>query len=200
MSLAQPVTNFHTASPPTQSSGSNVPDPESIYPLVIVTGTHNILHAASEVKTVKALINSSTSGVMTDNVSHMINCKDDSPILRECQRPPNSPQRTYCLSKAEAEEAIRFANRNTETGGGLLTVSLRPGLVFGERNTASLGKMVARQGKSRFQIGDGQNPYDFIYAGNLADAHLLSCGRWLMLRAKNHLRIPQPASTAKSST
>ncbi|KAL4789474.1 hypothetical protein BDV19DRAFT_396979 [Aspergillus venezuelensis] len=182
MSLAQPVAIFHNASPPTQSSDVPEPGPEVVYPLVLVTGAHNLLRAAAEVKTIKALINTSTSGVITDNVSDIINCEEDEPILWGQDRPPGSPQRTYCLCKTEYEEEIRFANRKPEYGG-LLTVSLRPGLVFGERDTGSLGKMisVARQGKSRFQMGNGQNPYDFIYAGNLADAHLVSA--WALLEA-----------------
>ncbi|KAL4961295.1 3-beta hydroxysteroid dehydrogenase/isomerase family-domain-containing protein [Aspergillus stella-maris] len=112
----------------------------------------------------------------------MINCKEDDPILWAQGRPLGSPQRTYCLCKADSEEAIRVANRNPENGK-LLTVFLRPGLVIGERDTSSLGKMiaVARQGKSRLQMGNGQNPYDFIYAGNLADAHLLAA--WALLEA-----------------
>lgn len=59
---------------------------------------------------------------------------------------------------------------------GVLTCSIRPGTVFGEHDAGTLGKMfaVAQQGRSKFQMGNGQNSYDFIYAGNLADAHLLS--------------------------
>lgn len=39
-----------------------------------------------------------------------------------------------------------------------------------------MGKMVAvaRAGRSRFQMGYGKNAYDFVYVGNLADAHLLA--------------------------
>ncbi|KAE8314228.1 hypothetical protein BDV41DRAFT_563872 [Aspergillus transmontanensis] len=118
MQVARPVTIFHTASPEFSDA------PESDYHRIIVDGAHHLLDAAVKVNTVRALVNTSTSG---DN-------------------------------------------------RGILTCAIRPSLAFGERDVGSLGKMfaVVRQGKARFQIGNGQNPYDFIYVGNLADAHLLA--------------------------
>ncbi|PIG89708.1 C-3 sterol dehydrogenase/C-4 decarboxylase family protein [Aspergillus arachidicola] len=89
----------------------------------------------------------------------------------------DAPEGNAHIASPTAEDAIQAANRN---GGrddqGILTCAIRPSLAFGERDVGSLGKMfaVARQGKTRFQIGNGQNPYNFIYVGNLADAHLLA--------------------------
>ncbi|RAO69024.1 uncharacterized protein BHQ10_005036 [Talaromyces amestolkiae] len=166
MQIARPVTIFHTASPEFSNA------PVSSYYHTIVDGTEHLLKAAINVRTVRALINTSTPGVINDNHSDLIDATEDLPILRYPQQ-----KRIYCLAKADAEEAIQAANRN---GGhddrGLLTCSIRPGLVFGEHDAGSLGKMfaVARQGRSKFQIGNGQNSYDFVYVGNLADAHLLA--------------------------
>lgn len=166
MQIVRPVTIFHTASPEFSNA------PVSSYHHIIVEGTQNLLNAAIKVGTVRALINTSTPGVINDNHSNLIDATEEMPILRYPQQ-----QRIYCLAKADAEEAIQAANRN---GGhddrGVLTCSIRPGLVFGEHDAGALGKMfaVARQGRSRFQMGNGQNPYDFVYAGNLADAHLLA--------------------------
>ncbi|KAI7973758.1 hypothetical protein EIK77_001821 [Talaromyces pinophilus] len=164
--IARPLTIFHTASPEFSNA------PVSAYYHIIVDGTHHLLDAAVKVGTVRALINTSTPGVINDNHSDLIDATEEMPILRYPQQ-----KRIYCLAKAAAEGAIQAANRN---GGhndrGVLTCSIRPGLVFGEHDAGTLGKMftVAQQGRSKFQMGNGQNPYDFVYAGNLADAHLLA--------------------------
>ncbi|KAB8256725.1 hypothetical protein BDV32DRAFT_160911 [Aspergillus pseudonomiae] len=166
MQIARPVTIFHTASPEFSDA------PESAYHRIIVEGAHHLLGAAVEANTVRALINTSTPGVINDNHTDLIDATEEMPILR-----PPRQKRLYCIAKADAEDAIKAANRN---GGrddrGILTCAIRPCLVFGERDVGTLGKMfaVARQGKSRFQMGNGQNPYDCIYVGNLADAHLLA--------------------------
>ena len=111
------------------------------------------------------------------------------PILH----PPHQ-QRLYCIAKADAEVAIQAANRNgNQDDCGILTCAIRPSLTFGERDSGALGKMfaVARQGKSRFQMGDGQNPYDFVYVGNVADAHLLAAHALLNAWGK-----PRPADAS----
>jgi sterol-4alpha-carboxylate 3-dehydrogenase (decarboxylating) len=166
MQIARPVTIFHTASPEFSDA------PVSAYHRIIVDGTHHLLDAARKVQSVRAIVNTSTSGVINDNHTDLVDGTEDMPILR-----PPQQKRIYCLAKADAEEAIQAANRN---GGrddrGILTCALRPCLAFGEHDVGALGKMVAvaRQGRSRFQMGNGQNPYDFVYIGNLADAHLLA--------------------------
>ncbi|KAL4938642.1 hypothetical protein BDV06DRAFT_231628 [Aspergillus oleicola] len=164
--LACPVTIFHTASPEFSDA------PVSAYRRIIVDGTRHLLDAAHAIGTVKAIINTSTCGVINDNHTDLINASEDLPILR-----PPQQKRLYCIAKADAEDAVQAANRNGGTSDtGILTCAIRPALVFGERDAGTLGRMfaVARQGRSRFQIGNGQNLYDFLYAGNLADAHLLA--------------------------
>lgn len=166
MQIARPVTIFHTASPEFSDA------PESAYRGIIVDGAHHLIDAAIKANTVRAIVNTSTSGVINDNHTNLIDATEEMPILR-----PPQQQRLYCIAKADAEDAIQAANRNGGQGDQqILTCAIRPSLAFGERDVGTLGKMfaVARQGKSRFQMGDGQNPYDFIYVGNLADAHLLA--------------------------
>ncbi|KAB8237106.1 uncharacterized protein BDW43DRAFT_307392 [Aspergillus alliaceus] len=122
--------------------------PESAYTRIIVNGTQHLL-------------NSSAKSEPRDAISPT----------------PKTETRVYCLAKADAEEAIQAANRN---GGcddhAILTCALRPCLTFGEHDVSALGRMVAaaRRGRLRFQMGNGQNPYDFMYVGNLADAYLLA--------------------------
>ncbi|KAE8364478.1 hypothetical protein BDV27DRAFT_172313 [Aspergillus caelatus] len=183
MQIARPVTIFHTASPGFSDA------PESAYQRIIVDGAHHLLDAAVKVNTVRALVNTSTPGVINDNHTDLIDTTEEMPILRPAQQ-----KRVYCIAKADAEDAIQAANRNSgQDDRGILTCAIRPGLVFGERDVGSLGKMfaVARQGKTRFQIGNGQNPYDFIYVGNLADAHLLAAHALLNAWGK-----PSPADAS----
>ncbi|KAL4881213.1 hypothetical protein BJY04DRAFT_189346 [Aspergillus karnatakaensis] len=181
--LAQPVTIFHTASPDLADGA-----PDSEYYRVITKGAASLLDAAAKSKTVRAFVNTSSAGVINDNESDLIDGKEDLPLLHAPQQ-----KRAYCIAKAEAEEAIQAANRSGGTDNkGLLTCSIRTCLVFGERDVAALGTMiaVAKQGKSRFQIGNGQNPYDFVYVGNLADAHILTAqtllNAWGKLAPTNH--------------
>ncbi|OXV05601.1 hypothetical protein Egran_06631 [Elaphomyces granulatus] len=183
MELARPVTIFHTASPEFSDA------PVSAYQSIIVDGTRHLLNAAAKVGT-RALINTSTSSVIHDNLTDLVDASEDLPILR-----PPQQKRIYSLKKADAEEAIIGANRN---GGSddraLLTCSLRPCLAFGEHDIGALGKMVAvaLQGRSRFQMGNGHNLYDFVYVGNLADAHLLAART--LLAAWGHPRPTDPNS------
>ncbi|KAJ5771699.1 hypothetical protein N7520_002228 [Penicillium odoratum] len=166
MQLSRPVTIFHTASPEFSDA------PESAYRGIIVDGARYLIEAAVKLNTVKALVNTSTSGVINDNHTDLIDATEEMPILR-----PPRQKRLYCIAKADAEDIIQAANRNGgQDDHGIMTCAIRPSLAFGERDAGTLGKMfaVARQGKSRFQMGKGQNPYDFVYVGNLADAHLLA--------------------------
>jgi len=92
------------------------------------------------------------------------------PVLR-----PPVQKRSYTLTKATAEADILAANR-AAGDASMLTVSMRPATAFGEDDDTCLGKMVAvaQQGKTRFQMGDGKNVFDFIYIDNLVEAHVLA--------------------------
>lgn len=161
---AKPRTIFHVACP-----DSIVQQPD-IFKRVNVDGARNLLSAARKVGTVRALVNTSTSSVIHDNVSDLVDADDTLPMLKY-----PAQKRAYTLTKAEAEVELIAANRS---GGdaSMLVVSLRPATAFGERDTICMGKIVAtcRSGKGRIQIGPGTNEYDFIYVSNLVDAHLLA--------------------------
>lgn len=163
---AKPKTIFHVACP-----DSMVQQPD-VFKRVNVNGAKNILLAARKVGTVRALVNTSTSSVIHDNISDLIDADDSLPVL---QYPVQ--KRIYTLTKAEAEAELIAANRNGLAGEpSMLVVSLRPATVFGERDTICMGKIVAtcRAGKGNIQIGPGTNEYDFMYVSNLVDAHILA--------------------------
>lgn len=161
---AKPRTIFHVACP-----DSMVQQPD-VFRRVNVGGAKNILSASRKVGTVRALVNTSTSSVIHDNISDLIDADDSSPVLKY-----PAQKRIYTLTKAEAEADLIAANRS---GGdsSMLVVSLRPATAFGERDTICMGKIVAscRAGKGNIQIGLGTNEYDFMYVSNLVDAHILA--------------------------
>ncbi|KAI0202332.1 C-3 sterol dehydrogenase/C-4 decarboxylase family protein [Astrocystis sublimbata] len=162
---AKPKTIFHVACP-----DSMVQQP-AVFRRVNVDGAQNLLNACrQQSRTVQAFVNTSTSSVIHDNLSDLFDADETFPVL---QYP--AQKRVYTLTKAEAEADILAANR--ESGdSSLLTVSLRPATAFGERDTVTMGKIVAnvRAGKEKIQIGPGKNIYDFVYISNLVDAHILA--------------------------
>ncbi|KAL2008398.1 hypothetical protein VTN00DRAFT_8380 [Thermoascus crustaceus] len=95
---------------PSAASTRYVDAPVSAYYSIIVNGTHYLLDAAAKVGTVRALINTSTSSVIHDNLTDLVDASEDLPILR-----PPQQKRIYSLTNADADDAILAAN--TGTGG-----------------------------------------------------------------------------------
>ncbi|KAJ0109005.1 hypothetical protein J7T55_005553 [Diaporthe amygdali] len=160
----KPQTVFHVASP----------DPLVLNPArfrsVNVDGTRNLLDAAKKTKSVKAFVYTSSSSVIHDNISELIDADELLPVLRYPIQ-----KRVYTLTKVEAEDEIFAANRQNGNSS-MMTVSIRPATVFGARDFGFLGKVIAqaRAGKANLQIGPGKNYYDVTYISNLVDAHLLA--------------------------
>jgi sterol-4alpha-carboxylate 3-dehydrogenase (decarboxylating) len=171
---AQPRTIFHLACP-----DSMIINPQ-LFTDVNIHGTDNLLSSARQAGTVQALVLTSTSSVIHDNVSDLLDADEAQPILQ-----PPAQKRIYTLTKAAAEEAVLTANR-AHGNASMLTCSLRPAIAIGEADTICLGKMiaVAEQGKTRFQMGNGRNVYDFAYVGNVAEAHILAARRLLSAYGK----------------
>jgi 2-alkyl-3-oxoalkanoate reductase len=80
----------------------------------------------------------------------------------------------YPESKAAAERLVLAANGVQ----GLMTVSLRPHLIWGPRDSHLIPRIVerARAGRLR-RVGDGTNLVDIVHVENAADAHLLAADR-----------------------
>ncbi|KAK4223037.1 putative c-3 sterol dehydrogenase c-4 decarboxylase family protein [Podospora fimiseda] len=169
----KPVTVFHAASP-TALDGSS-----AIFERVTLQGARNMVAASLAVGTVKAFIYTSSSSVVHDNVSDLVGADETWPLLDWPQQ-----KRQYTLMKARAEAEILALNRNNETG--MLTTSIRPSTVFGERDYTQLGKIVEtiRQGKGKYQMGDGKNLYSFTYVGNTVDGHVLAAQKLLEAHGK----------------
>ncbi|KAF1982389.1 NAD(P)-binding protein [Aulographum hederae CBS 113979] len=137
---------------------------------VNVEGTRNMLSAAKSVG-VKAFVYTSSITTITDDLSQ------DHPNMNET-RPPSSfanPAGTliYGSSKAEAEALVLSAN---DPGKDFLTTALRPSVLLGpgdENLLPHIHACIAAR-ETPFQIGPGTNLYDFTYAPNVADAHVLA--------------------------
>ena len=134
-------TVFHVASP----------DPAKLRPAlyhrVNVIGTRNLLTAAKTIGTVQAFIYTSSSSVIHDNHSDLVNGDESWPILKYPVQ-----KWSYTLSKAEAEADILAANR-CDGDSSLLTASIRPASAFGERDCTTFAKIAAnaRKGKAHLQ-------------------------------------------------
>ncbi|KAL1641687.1 hypothetical protein SLS58_005965 [Diplodia intermedia] len=156
---------FHLACPP-----SIVPNDKRFW-RVNVDGTRHVLES-SRLVGVKALVFTSSSAVVHDNVSDLIEADESMPVLK-----PPLQKHVYTLSKAIAEEDVLAANRKD----GMVTVSLRPCTTFGPNNPGFLERIVqvSKAGKARFRMGEN-NPWDFVYVENVVHACLLAADRLLL--------------------
>ncbi|KAF9630958.1 putative c-3 sterol dehydrogenase c-4 decarboxylase family protein [Lasiodiplodia theobromae] len=164
---------FHLACPP------SIVVNDQRFLRVNVEGTRHLLEASRKAG-VKAFVFTSSSAVIHDNVSDLIEADETMPILK-----PPKQKSVYTLSKAIAEEDVLAANRKD----GMLTVSLRPCTTFGPANPGFMSRIVevSKAGKARFQMGEN-NPWDFVYIANVVHACLLAAHRLLM--AANSPALP----------
>lgn len=152
----------HSASPMHGNS-------QSIYEHVNVKGTRNLLDVSKKLG-VKAFVYTSSAGVIF-NGQDVHNADESWPI-------PEVPMDGYNETKAIAEDMVLKANCPAV---GFLTVALRPAGIFGpgDRQLVPGLRNVAKLGQSKFQLGDNNNLFDWTYAGNVADAHVLAAEKLL---------------------
>ena len=165
---------IHTASPTALSSDA------ALYHRVNVGGTRNLLECARSVKTVKAFVYTSSASVVHDSVSDLVNADETFPVLYV----PDQKE-VYSHTKALADDLVRASN---DPEAGMLTACLRPAGIFGEGDLVTLQKMIenAESGKNKFQIGSGENLFDWTYVGNAARAHLLAAEALLNEASSSH--------------
>jgi nucleoside-diphosphate-sugar epimerase len=95
-----------------------------------------------------------------------------------------SPTDFYARSKREAEATINDVVRNT----GLSTVSLRPCVIYGERDRTFLPHVVRVLSRGFAPlVGNGSNSLAVVYAGNVAEA---------VLAALEHQDVTGPVNIA----
>lgn len=126
-----------------------------------VLGTQNVI-AACRSQHVPKLVFTSSPSVIFDNRAHE-GADESLPY-------PARYESLYAQTKAIAEGMILAANSRD-----LLTVALRPHLVWGPRDAHILPRLIARARAGRLiQVGEGHNRVDISYVEDVARAHLLA--------------------------
>lgn len=126
-----------------------------------VTGTENILRAMQELN-INKLVYTSTPSVVFDRES-LCGVDESTPYASHYLT-------HYAKTKAIAEQKVLSANRD-----GLLTVALRPHLIFGPGDMNLVPRVIEAQKKGRLKIiGDGENLVDVLYVENAAAAHIMA--------------------------
>lgn len=145
---------FHTAAIP------GVWGPWQHYYNTNVIGTRNVLAACNE-HGVKRLIFTSSPSVVFDGKPH-VDADESMPY-------PDKYLCHYPHTKAIAEREVLAANGQN----GLLTIALRPHLIWGPRDNHLIPRLLQRAASGRLkQVGDGSNIISMSYVENSAAAHL----------------------------
>ena len=163
LSQEKPVALIHTASP---LAAAHVPN--SVYDKVTIHGTQKLLERAGHAGTVQAFVYTSSASVVHDYAADLRFADETWPVLRI----PDTPD-YYGHTKGVAETAVLAANRKY---GNMLTAAIRPAGIFGEGDNQMIPGAIAayRTGKTKVQLGDNTNLWDWTYVGNVAHAHLLA--------------------------
>ncbi|GAK51286.1 3-beta hydroxysteroid dehydrogenase/isomerase [Candidatus Moduliflexus flocculans] len=126
-----------------------------------VVGTQNVIDACRTQRVPKLIFTSSPS-VVFDN-QPQAGCDERLPY-------PTQFENFYSQTKALAEQMVIHANTSE-----LLTVSLRPHLIWGPRDPHLLPRLIARAKAGQLmQVGEGKNCVDMTYVEDAARAHLLA--------------------------
>lgn len=124
-----------------------------------VVATKNLLEAC-KTKGIGKFVFTSSPSVIFDNQPHT-GCDESHPY-------PAHYESFYPQTKAMAEQLVMKANCDE-----LLTVSLRPHLIWGPRDAHILPGIIARAKEGKLiQVGDGTNKVDMVYVEDAARAHL----------------------------
>ncbi|KAL1964833.1 hypothetical protein VTN77DRAFT_6335 [Rasamsonia byssochlamydoides] len=172
----KPDVVIHTASP------SMLDGNKALLHKVNVEGTRTLLEVAGGAKgdwggKCKAFVYTSSSSVVHDTQSDLINVNEEWPYVRGPLQ-----QEYYSETKADAEELVLKYNRAPPSG--MLTCAIRPAGIYGERDTTITFKLLEHAAKAsrttlRMQIGNNNNLFDFTYVGNVSYAHMLAAERLL---------------------
>ena len=127
-----------------------------------VTGTKNVIAACIKHRVSRLVYTSSPSVIF--NGTDMEGVDESVPYS-------NKFYAHYPKTKAIAEQYVIKAARDD-----LMTIVLRPHLIWGPRDSHLVPRIIARA-KRLVRVGDGKNLVDTIYIDNAADAHILAADR-----------------------
>ncbi len=131
---------------------------------VNVVGTRNLLEIASETKSVRAFVYTSSSSIHVRSTRAFL--REDAPKVDRLTTTDE-----YAITKAVADTMVLEANCSE-----LRTLCLRPAGMYGERDTQLIAGTLEnlRKNRTHIQLGDNTNLFDTIYVGNAASAHILA--------------------------
>ena len=127
-----------------------------------VTGTVNVISACIKHKVARLVYTSSPSVVF--NGTDMEGIDESTPY-------PAGFHAHYPATKALAEQLVVEA-----AGKGLLTIILRPHLIWGPRDNHLVPRIIKRA-KRLVRVGNGRNLVDTIFIDNAAEAHVAAADR-----------------------
>ncbi|KAF2088041.1 NAD(P)-binding protein [Saccharata proteae CBS 121410] len=155
---------------------------------VNVNGARNVLSACQSLGSVRAFIHLSSSSVIHDNRTDLVEADETWPVLTS----PKVQKRIYSLTKAHAETEILAAAADRK--GGMPILILRPTTVFGPGNDLFINKLInlAETGRAKYQLGDGKNDWDFCYIDNFIHAVFLASTALLRASASPPLPPSDP--------
>lgn len=157
---SKPNVIINVASPDAMTPGAE------IFERCNILGVQNIIECAQE-RGIRILVHTSSSEVIQFSYRDLIWAKEDWPM-------PESPVdgSIYAKTKSIGEGIVLKANRQK----GLLTTAIRLTTLFGEGDVVLTRHFIelGRSGSIKYQVGSGKNFYDFIYAGNAAEGHVLA--------------------------
>nr|POE86623.1 sterol-4-alpha-carboxylate 3-dehydrogenase, decarboxylating [Quercus suber] len=154
IAATKPNIIIHTASPPYYLASMD------IFMRNNVEGTRNLLDIAVATPSVHVFIYVSSSSVVHDYVSDLVEADESYPLLfLPEQRQP------YHHSKAVAEQLALSYNRKRQD---FVVAAIRPSAMFGPGEGNMIPNIVdrAKNGSLRYQIGDGSNCADFTFVDN----------------------------------
>jgi sterol-4alpha-carboxylate 3-dehydrogenase (decarboxylating) len=166
----------------------NTASPDPLVPVprlleeVNITGTQNVLDCAMELG-IRIHVYTSSSEVVQNSYDDILMANETWPL-------PENPVdgAVYSKTKKIGEELVLKANGQN----GLLTTAIRLCTLFGEGDRVLTKHMIelAQDGRARYHVGSGKNLYDFIYAGNAAEGHVLAAKK-LLEASESNKPIPQ---------
>jgi nucleoside-diphosphate-sugar epimerase len=125
-----------------------------------VEGTRHVIDACHEHGVRKLVFTSSPSVIY--NQTDMENVDESAPY-------PSHYLSDYPKTKALAEQSVITANGQQ----GLMTVSLRPHLIWGPGDPHLVPRIIDRAKKGQLiRVGDGTNRVDIIYIDNAVEGHI----------------------------
>ncbi|RDD42492.1 Sterol-4-alpha-carboxylate 3-dehydrogenase, decarboxylating [Trichoplax sp. H2] len=154
---------FHCASPP-YTSGD-----KKLFYNVNYLGTKNVIECCKKARVQRLVLTSSASVVYEGR--DILNGTEELPYA-------SKPIDYYTETKILQEKEVRKACQEKPDSDGniLLTVAIRPHGIFGPGDPHMLPTLVemAKQGKSKFIIGNGKNLVDFTHVSNVVHGHILA--------------------------